>query len=77
MSNKPITVAREDFARTIINEINASGLPAFVIADVLGGMTNDAQQRMNAEYRRDLQAYQDALAKEQETETETETEAEE
>jgi len=79
MYNKPITVAREDFARTIITAVNGSGLPAFVVADVLGGMVNDAQRKMNAEYTRDLRAYQAALAKEQketEAETKAETEAE-
>jgi hypothetical protein len=54
---KPITVAREEFIETMINTINESGLPAFVIADILTDLLSAINELKVQQYKKDLEAY--------------------
>ena len=57
--NKPITVAREEFIKSIIQTVQDSGLPAFVVVDVLEGVCRESKALAQQQYQADLKAYQD------------------
>ena len=66
--NKPITILRDEFVQTVVNAINESHLPAFVLADSLEPMVATLrQQEMN-------QLVADKEKFEAETKEETESE---
>lgn len=80
---KPITIRREEFGQAVAEAINNSGLPAFVIADLLEGMIGSLRQLEAEQARRDLalwekeQKQEEAKAEEtQNTETEEKGEPE-
>lgn len=58
--NKPITVARNEFITGVCEIVNKTGLPAFVAVDALGHVVAELQKLADAEYQRDLAAYQQA-----------------
>ena len=61
---KPITVARRDYLATICEATNQSGLPAFVVVDVLEKVLAEMRSAMDAEVKRDFARYEAEKAKE-------------
>lgn len=61
---KPITVIREEFIESIINLINESNLPAFVIEPILKDMYNETKIASKKQYERDRKMYEEALKEE-------------
>ena len=55
--DKPITVARQEFIESTVISINQSGLPAFVLAEVLQGLVNTLRQQEQQQLERDMEAY--------------------
>lgn len=51
---KPITVAREELISQIVDTINQSGLPAFVIADSLKDIHKEVCDQAKKQYERDF-----------------------
>ena len=64
MPQKPITLLRRDFINNICNAVNNSGLPAFVVADVLDRLLSDTRAAVETELKRDEIAYRQALMNE-------------
>lgn len=58
---KPMTVAKEDFANNLTDLINNSGLPAFVIESVMKDMYFEVRDVAQKQYRQDNEQYQSAL----------------
>lgn len=63
--NKPITVAREDFAQALIKLTNEAPLPAFVKIDVLSGVTKALEPVAMEEYNREKQAWDESQKEEE------------
>lgn len=61
MNNKPITVARQEFIEKIVADINESGLPFFVVVEVLNSMLPELQKQVGAQFERDKKAYEESL----------------
>ena len=59
--NKPITLVREDFMNSIIDLCNNSGLPFFVIEDVLQGLLKEVHIAASKQLEADRKAYQEQL----------------
>ena len=53
----PITIARQDFINNIASIINNSGLPAFVMKDVLKDMYTQLAEIEKKELANDMAAY--------------------
>lgn len=51
--NKPITVARQEFSEALVNLVNNSGLPAFVMRQSLAQMDNALSQLEQAQLEKD------------------------
>lgn len=58
--NKPITVAREDFATALINLVNDSKLPAFVMSDILKNAVKELERLEGEQYQSDKQAWEES-----------------
>ena len=58
--DKPITIRRAECIDGICSVINASGLPAFVVMDILDRIRTDVQQLVEQEYQRDLATYKES-----------------
>lgn len=54
---KPITVARNDFLNDIINLCNDSGLPLFVIENVLKDFIDEVKIAANRQFENDKKKY--------------------
>ena len=54
---KPITVARQEFINNVQSVINESGLPAFLISDVLKVFLEQLNALEEAQYQRDYEAW--------------------
>lgn len=63
-SNKPITLIREEFIENIVNLCNDSGLPFFIIEDVLKGLIQDTHVASQQQLEADKKRYQEQLEKE-------------
>ena len=61
---KPLTVARRDYMQSIVDLTNNSGLPAFVIVNVLEDALSQVRPLMDSELVRDEAQYRAALQKE-------------
>lgn len=57
-TNKPITVAYEEFKIVIANAINNSGLPAFLIEIILQSMLNEVKIISARQYELDKTQYE-------------------
>jgi len=53
MNQKPIILAREEYAKAIIDATNSAPLPAFVKIDVLNGLIQSLNQVAQEEYARE------------------------
>lgn len=58
--HKPITVSRQDYITSICDLTNNSGLPAFVVIDVLESVLRELRPMVENEYKRDKAAYEAA-----------------
>lgn len=58
-TEKPLSVAREEFVDNLVGLINSSGLPMFVVLDVLKGAAEEVRGAAQKEYERDKKAYHD------------------
>ena len=65
MAQKPITVARQDYLNSIIDTTNKSGLPAFVIADILEDILSEVNKAADQQLKRDEAEWHKARAEEQ------------
>lgn len=52
--NKPITIARHEFSENLINLINASGLHAFIIRQVLAQADSALAQVEQEQFDKDM-----------------------
>ena len=66
MATKPLSVVRSEYMEKLYIITNNSGLPAFVILDVLEHLTENVRELAKSELARDTLAYKDALKAEQE-----------
>lgn len=55
--DKPSTVIREEFIESLAKLLNESGLPAFVLADVLNNALNATRELAEKQYRADAAAW--------------------
>lgn len=61
MAQKPLTIARRDYMRSIVDLTNGSCLPAFVIVNVLEDIISQVRPLMDSELARDEAQYRAAL----------------
>lgn len=61
MVAKPITIARKEYIHAICNATNNSGLPAFVVVNVLEKVLSEMQKQEEIEYKRDMATYRKSL----------------
>lgn len=57
---RPLSVAREDFVEDLVKLINDSGLPMFVVLDVLKGAEVEVKDAAQRQYEQDKKAYEEA-----------------
>lgn len=65
MVQKSLIIARMEYAQQIISACNNSGLPAFIMADVIKDVLTKLKRLADEEYQRDLQEYQAQVEQEQ------------
>ena len=58
-SEKPLTVAREEFVEDLVNLINNSGLPFFVVLDILRSTVEEVQDAAKRQYEADKAKYEE------------------
>ncbi len=58
---KPITVVREEFIQNLVNLINDSKLPPFVITPILSSMLSEVKNHERIQYENDLSTYNQSL----------------
>ena len=58
-NKKPITVAREEFINNIVELCNNSGLPFFVIEDVLKNLIQETHIAAKQQLEEDKKRYQE------------------
>lgn len=73
-TQKPITLLREDFIENIQNLCNSSGLPFFVISDVMKQLIPQIDDLTRRETERDRSIYKELLEKKKEQEKQKEDE---
>lgn len=59
--NKSILLLREEFASNLINLINTSNVPLYVIEPVLANIVNEINKAIQDQYNRELEAYNNAV----------------
>lgn len=63
---KPITVARNEFVQDLVNLCNNSGLPFFVLEDILKNLTQEVHAAAQKQLEDDTKRYQEQLKKQTE-----------
>jgi hypothetical protein len=58
---KPLTVARQEFAENIVSVINDSGLPAFVALEILKNCEAELSVLSQKQYEADKAKYEESL----------------
>lgn len=58
---KPITVARQEFAENMVNVINSSELPAFVMLEVIRNCMAELSALADKQYRIEKEQYEKEL----------------
>lgn len=71
-TTKPITLLREEFITKLIDLCNDSGLPFFVVEDILKSLINDTHVAAQQQLESDKKRYQEQLEKEKAAETKAE-----
>ena len=59
--NKPITIVYEDFKQNMINIINDSGLPMFMVEPVLQNCLSEVRAVMQRQQEMDKEQYEKSL----------------
>ena len=59
--DKPITVKREEFISNTISLVNTSGLPAFVMLDILQRVQNELVEEEKKQLNRDMEVWENYL----------------
>lgn len=62
--NKPITVARQLFIEKMINDINESGLPFFVVHDAISSLLPELSKQADIQLENDRKAYNESIKNE-------------
>lgn len=62
---KPVIVAREEFVTNFWNLVGQSGLPAFVLADVINVCQKELAEAAKQEYENAAEQYRSALVAEE------------
>lgn len=57
--NKPATLLHREFKNKIVEAINNSNLPAFVVASVLEGALSEVREIEEKQYEADKAAYEE------------------
>lgn len=57
--DKPISIALDDFKTAVVNAINESKLPAFIIEPVLGGIYRQIADMAAAQLKDDKEKYKE------------------
>lgn len=65
MNNKPITIIRDEFITSLIDLCNNSGLPFFIIEDVLKNMLQEVHNASVQQLEEDKKRYEAQNKKEQ------------
>lgn len=61
--NKPITLIRDEFINNIVNLCNESGLPFFVVEDVLKDLIQEIHMAAKQQLAEDKKVYSDKISK--------------
>ena len=69
MPNKSITIIRHEFMQSLADTTNRTDLPAFVKLEVIERLKSQLENLVQAEYERDLAAYQAELEQERSART--------
>ena len=59
--SKPITVAREEFKQDLLKLCESSGLPPFIVEDILKYFIEQVHIASVEQYRKDKEEYEQAL----------------
>ena len=59
--NKPILLAREEFAEQLVALINNSQLPIYVVEPIISSLSTELKNQMQQQYLREKQEYEDSL----------------
>lgn len=60
-NNKPITIVRDEFIKNMVNLCNDSGLPFFIIEDVLKSLMQEIHSASLQQLEEDKQHYEASL----------------
>jgi len=60
---KPLSVKREDFLLSVVNAINDSGLPPFMVYEVMKDITSNVERLAREQLEADKKAYYESLNK--------------
>ena len=60
-NNKPITIVRDEFIKNMVNLCNDSGLPFFIIEDVLKSLMQEIHSASLQQLEEDKQRYEASL----------------
>lgn len=61
---KPITIARQEFIDNLIKLCNDSGLPFFIIEDIIKEIVQEVHIASVEQYKKDKEEYEQALKQE-------------
>lgn len=67
-TNKPITVARNEFIGNLLNLINESGLPPFIVEPILKEVYFETQEASKKQLEYDMAMYEKELSLSKESE---------
>ena len=60
--NKPMTIAKEEFANSLVNLINGAGLPYFVMEYIFKDLLNQLHNAANRQLQEDTSEYRKYMA---------------
>lgn len=63
MENKPLTVARDEYMRGLVELTNGCGLPYFVVSDVLEKMKAQVDRLAAEQLQRDMALWKQEVTK--------------
>lgn len=61
MTQKPMSVARREFMDKVVELVNESGLPLFVIEPILKELHGVVQMEAENQFQREKEAYEESL----------------
>lgn len=57
--NKPLTVMRQEFTEALVNLVNESGLPAFIVRNELANVYEKLAEIEQAQLQHDMKAWEE------------------